>query len=228
MLHQENPVWPFRNALAFVACSLAFGCRLAVPPEVAENADVLLVEDRSFWAGAPWASEEFSLGGQQVSEVERHGFGLGVSVGGVSTDSASGGYSFRFAARGGELVGRCDTSESGFGAVLASTAHTQVSVDTQQANLVCKCGAAELRLADSVFEGYSGALQLEDRRYEISTTYEAIFPAGYTISAKTPLAVLDNMNPGQRVWISRDWETEHRDELGCLFASLFLYRPPQD
>ena len=122
--------------------------------------------------------------------------------------------------------GRCDTSDTGFGVTLVSRGNTTVSLGAEQANLVCKCGAATLHRADGMFSDYSGSLQIAERSYNIKTAYEAVFPAGYTISAETSLAVLDNMNPGQGVWIQRDWETEHRDELYCLFASLFLHRPP--
>jgi hypothetical protein len=214
-----------RSAFAFGCCAVAFACRLSVPPEVAENSDVLLVEERAFAPGAFASSEEFRLGGRKVSQVERRGFGVGLRGGGMSTESASGGYSFQFEGQRGPLVGRCDTSDSGFEQELGKG----VSLDFAKANLVCQCGsAATLRLADDDFQDYSGTLDLEDRSYKVSTTYEAVFPAGYTVSAEGPLAVVDNMNPGQRVWITRDWETERRDELSCLFASLFLYTPPAE
>jgi hypothetical protein len=190
---------------------------------VAENADVLLVEDRAFAPGVLGASEEFRLGGRQVSQVERHGGGLELTIGGMTSGGSSGGYSFQFAGQRGPLKGHCATSESGFAAELGSG----VSFDTRKANLVCECGAvAKLSLANGDFSDYSGKLLLEDRSYEIETVYETVFPAGYTVKAELPVAVLDNMNPGQRVWISRDWETERRDELSCLFVSLLLYEKP--
>lgn len=211
--------------LAIAAGAWASACRLSVPPELAKSSDVLLVEDRAFAPGAFGTREDFRLGGRQVSQVERQSFGFGLSVGGVSSESASGGYSFQIDGQRGPLQGRCVTSEAGFEAQLTSV----LSLDSRKSNLVCECGAsAQLSLADGDFSDYSGKLQVEGRSYEISTVYEALFPAGYTVSGKNPVAMLDNMNPGQRVWIARSWETEHRDELSCLFASLLLYQPPTE
>src|SRR5690349_297812 len=91
--------------LALLAVGCGGGWGMALPADVAQQSDELLIKDRSSWSGA-LVDEAFQLGPYKVSDVDRKWNSTRTSSLFEFSDSRTrGGYGFKLNAQDGALAG---------------------------------------------------------------------------------------------------------------------------
>jgi hypothetical protein len=210
---------------------------MAVPADVAQASEELLITERSGWSGA-LADESFVLGPYKVSDVDRKWNSTSSnSIFGVDRSKTSGGYAFKLVSGSGKntaLDGNCATENR----EKSSSLGGGWEFSSMIAKLGCTCsdagGSANVVLQASTTDRYEGTLTSANSDYHVLAINErdgggaSHDPTGYRVDAdNAPLGAVDVMGKG-RVWLSKTLEERTRDDMACLFAGLLLYKPPKD
>ena len=223
---------------AILVAVASAGCtpvHIAVPNDIATEADVIPVTDRSRVSGAI-ADESMSIGPYRVSEVDRKWTTTaGWSVLGFGTSSSTGGYAYAFKAPGGAARGECSTGVDSSGSAVG-VGDIVVGTRSRTSRLACKCtGAtnAELLVEGAAVNKLSGQAEARGQKYTVEaiSTLEGgaslAEPMGFQMRASGAAAgAVETIHPG-RLWLVRSLPEPARDDLACLVAGLLLYKPPR-
>jgi hypothetical protein len=223
-------------ATAFVSVvSVSGACtpaRIAVPADLAKEAEEIQVTDRSRMTGA-LANESFKMGSFQITDVDRKwNSSSGFTIGRFSSEGKKTGYSFTFKGPGGEAKVKCASEHVNKEAKLFGG-----SIGTSAATIGCQCegpGAqAELVLSTNEFNTYSGQAQTRGGAYSVTAIDKCetgscgVSPAGYDIRAQSAAGAFEIFHPG-RLWLARSLAADARADLACLAAGVMLYLPPSE
>jgi hypothetical protein len=223
------------HGLAFSAtlCSACAGPRMGPPPDVAANARVLEVTDRSRATGM-LADESFMLGKLKITAVDRDATSKsGFSVGGYGKSSTTTGYTFELSGKSGTFKGGCGSESKQQGFSLGGGS----SVDWGKTRITCECKKGEATgsiVLEGKSDGAAGMLTLEGTTYNVTPVEETDSssfgsgPAGFRAdTGGKPLGAVETLYPG-RVWLAKELEGDRAEQLACLFAGLMLYVPPRE
>jgi len=203
---------------SFVVAVLVPACvtpRMAAPPELARDGELLEASDRTNVSGGLF-DENFRLGPYAVTDVHRLGnsserFELALA----QTDDGAG-YEYNLFHGGTALRGSCRTGES-------------------SKKLACTCASAKTTATLSIQDQagtFEGAITTSAGRYRVTSVHELEGgsnqnePSGYRIDASGLAAAVDVIPPG-RVLLKKTLDEGERHELVCLFAGLMLFEPQE-
>lgn len=218
-------------AVVSIGCGGGWG--MAVPADVAQQAEELPIQDRSSWSGA-LVDESFRLGPYKVSDVDRKWNSTRTQELFEFADSrTTGGFGYKLNAQDATLEGQCATENREQSQQLGDGAEFSNVV----AKLGCACrdaqGEATLLLDGSTATQYGGQLKGPDFAYQVTALTQrdngrmaSHDPLGYRIDGEGPIGAVGVVKPG-RVWLAKSLAEPARRQLACLFAGLLLYMPPE-
>jgi hypothetical protein len=229
MIYQRRLFVRLLPALGLVSAACAHQ-RMAVPPHLAAQAEVLPVQDRSSATG-DLVDESFHFGPYRVADVDRDwnrrgGFKMRVLIF-ETEDTVKGGYSYRLQGPTGQLTGECAFEAS----------EQKGDFDPDLTNLACRCeGAGPPAEGVIQYKGrqWLGQVSVQGQRLALTPVsgYESggnsYQPTGFEVRGPgASLAAVEVLRPG-RIWLMPTVERSTRAELACLFAGFMLYQPPQE
>lgn len=211
------------------ACTPA---RIAVPADLAKEAEEIQVTDRSRMTGA-FANESFKMGPFQITDVDRKwNSSSGFSIGSFSSEGKKTGYSFTFKGPAGEAKAKCASEQTSKGAKLFGG-----TISSTAATIGCQCegpGAqSQLVLSTNQSSTYGGQAQTRVGAFSVTAIDKCetgscgVSTAGYDIRAQSAAGAFEIFHPG-RLWLARSLAGDARADLACLAAGILLYQPPSE
>ncbi|ALT79173.1 hypothetical protein [Paucibacter sp. KCTC 42545] len=220
------------SVLLLSACALPTA-RMTPPPDIAPNADVLEVANRSSFIGA-LVDESFDVGPYRVTEVKRGwGSNSSTTLGNVTVQKSSSGFRFGFNGTADHWQGRCDYRAQSRLVQLGNVGN----LEEDKANLRCSCRSdnKEREVSfdlDDEWRPLRGALLIDASRYEVQQYSFGRHrgglksPAsGYRVEREgngTGVAAVEVLHPG-RIWLQRSLPAEQREPMACLMSALMIY-----
>jgi hypothetical protein len=216
---------------AFVVAGL--GCtplKMGAPADLAKDADIISVTERSRMTGA-LANETFKLGPYEIKNVKR-GWNSGDSSSGPINDTKSAKTSYGFTFKGplGEAQAKC-------GSQIANETFKLLPIDVESSQINIGCvsegaGAnAKFQLAAENDDKLGGPVVAHANNLSVaaishfSNGVRAREPVGYEFRSGPAVSAVELDYPG-KVWMARSLDDQTRADLACLAAGLMLYLPP--
>jgi hypothetical protein len=214
--------------LTGVACT---PLKMAVPTDLATDADVIQVTDRSRMTGA-LANESFKMAPYEVANVDRKwNSSENKSVLVYSSSETKTGYSFTFKGPQGEAKAQCGSQSQE-----NNTKVKGFDITRSQDAIGCACegAAASSKIQITATDGsnYGGQVTAHGNNFTVAAVmkYEngmqAHDPVGYEFRGEKLIGAVEVANPG-RIWLSKTLDDQTRADLACLAAGLLLYLPPK-
>jgi hypothetical protein len=188
---------------------------MQVPPELARDAELLEVTDRTNVSGGLF-DEGFLFGPYAVTDVHRLQNSRDQFAVALAGGDDAGGYEYLVSHRGMALKAGCRSSE-------------------RAKRLACACASADATTTLSMQDvagTFEGTIATSAGRYRVTSVHELEGgsnqnePSGYRIDASGLLGVVDVTAPG-RAWLRKTLGDAEQSQLVCLFVGLLLYEPPE-
>jgi hypothetical protein len=205
--------------------------KMGVPADLAKDADMIQVTDRSRMTGA-LANESFKMGAYAVTDVDRKwNSSKSSSILAWSSAETKTGYSFTFKGPQGEAKAQCGSQ-----AESKNTAVMGFDFSSSRETIGCACegAAASSKVQISASDGgnYGGQVAAHTANLTVTAVmkYEngmqAHDPVGYEFRGENLVGAVEVAMPG-RLWLSKPLDDQTRADLACLAAGLLLYLPPK-
>jgi hypothetical protein len=210
------------------------GCtplKMGVPADLAKEADLIQVTDRSRMTGA-LANEAFKMGPYEVTAVDRKwNSSSSGSISVFSSGETKTGYSFTFKGPQGESKAQCGSQAQN-----KNTSVMGFDISTSQENIGCVCegpgASAKLQLAAENGEKLGGPVTAHANNLTVAAVMQfdngmkSSVPIGYEFRSTSGVGAVDIAHPG-KVWMARALDDQTKADLACLTAGLLLYLPPK-
>lgn len=217
------------TSMGVLLVAFVSGCapaKMAVPPAVAKNSEVLEASDRSSWQGA-LVDESFKLGPYQVADVDRDwNSGSGFSIGPFADKKATTGYQYQLVGGGANLTGQCGSETKKGSWALSESSEVSWSSTT----VACSC-SGQGEPATLTWSAEDSEVAIGGKTYALEPIHETdkggstSEPVGFSVQGGEPLGAVEVTHPG-RVWLNRALAPSVKAQASCLFVGLLLYTPP--
>jgi hypothetical protein len=214
--------------LTGVACT---PLKMAVPADLAKDADTIQVTDRSRMTGS-LANETFKMLPYEITNVDRKWNSSQNNAALVYTSAeAKTGYSFTFKGPAGEAKAQCGSQSNQENASVLG-----FDINSSRDAIGCVCegagASAKMQIKSENGDRYGGQVVAHTANLTITAVMrydngmQAHDPVGYEFHGENLVGAVEVAMPG-RLWLSKNVDDQVRADLACLSAGLLLYLPPK-
>lgn len=220
--------------LAYLALLTGIACtplKMAVPADMAKDADTIQVTDRSRMTGS-LANESFKMLPYEISNVNRKWNSSENKAALVfSSAEAKTGYSFTFKGPAGEAKAQCGSQSN-----QENTSVLGFDITSSRDAIGCVCegagASAKMQIKAENGDKYGGQVVAHTANLTVAAVMkydngmQAHDPVGYEFRGENLVGAVEVAMPG-RLWLSKNVDDQVRADLACLSAGLLLYLPPR-